>query len=539
MKKPGFVSFLFLGNLLFLVVSIPMILTWAVSPKDTFYTGVHATPIDYYHYLSVIKEGMNGSWLASDLYNTEPHQQSLVFIFFIIIGKIGGVFHLSSVTTYHLFRIIGIECMLVSLYAVCKEIAGRKYAFWSAVLGLFSTVPPIMYIQPLQAYIGDTAWWDVLDPLHRADYLPHHSFGIAFLFITAFFILRFIRLRQFRDFVLALLPSFLAGMVYPIAGFTLIIVSVSSSAYYLLRQSIRRKKVIIGTVFPIGIIAVCAFAALLIMKGEISKGYPWNQYNVGYGVWTRISNFDRNFFLASGLVFLLGVPFVIRSLVKGDKFSDIFVSFWALTPMALIIAATPLGLEKIRMAYLGQFGAYGILATLSLVWLSQKLKSTGTLRIVYISLGVLLSCNVVLVSGYYLHNRLLHQVYGGEYFHFRKGLLPAYSFINSNVPMYSYVDGDFLIGSTLPGFATVKTYFGHWTATIDYWNKEDETMHLLRGSYSPQEALEFFARTKIGYIVVYNKEQREAMDNYKSAIPLKTIYKDGDIRIYKVGEKDI
>lgn len=537
MKISRLLIFLCLANLLVFLIIIPMFFTKTQGTADTSYMWVHGTAIDYYHYLGIMKEGANGSWLVSDLYNTVPHKQSLVFFFFIIAGKIGGIFHLSPIITYHLIRFISIEFMFVATYLVCVEVVGGRRGLWAAIVGLFTTVPPVMYLPIVKTYLGDFAWWDVLDSLHRADYLPHHSFGIGLLLISTLLVMKFFRQGKIHQILIASLTAFASGIVYPIVGFVFVAVIIATSIIYLGKQYRKHHLLKINVITPVIVVTICACFSLLIMKQQVSLGYPWDQYNVGYGVWEQVNDFTRNFFIAYSVILIFSLPALIFYLLKSEKFSEILIGIWALIPFMLIIVAPLLGLEKIRMAYLGQFIPYGILITTSIFIIFKRLP-TLLLKRIYIGTSMLiLIANTTLTTGYYFQKRLVREVHKSGIYHLDKKLFPAYAFIDNHVPLYANVLGDFVVGSTLPAFATVKTYFGHWTQTSDYWRKEGETRTFLEGQYSPAEALTFLTKGNIEYIVVRTVDQKQSVDAMLRVLPLETIYTDGDIAIYKVGKK--
>ncbi len=536
--KANFWLFLILANILFVVVSIPMFLTWLKTPADTFYTGVHGTPIDYFQYLSVIREGMNGSWQTSDLYTTEETPKSIVFVYFLIIGKIGGLFSLSPILIYHIARVGAVEFMFISMYLLCRQLLGNSRAFWAATLGLFLTVPPVAYFGKLQTDLGDIKWWDVLDSLHRVDYLPHHAFGIALLFSCVLFILRFFQDRKLYQFLIALFSSFACGLIYPTPALLLIVTGLLSGLLYLFLRYFQDKIFDLKRTFPIFLICFGALLSLLIMRAEIEKGFPWSGWKNGYEVWLRIPNFERNFILAYSFPLLLGFPAIIISFFNSKEFSKIFLATWALTPIVLILLSSKLGLERIRMAYMGQFVAFGILMSMTLQKIARKKRSNWT-KYIFFGIIFLLTLNSLLSPLYYLRGRLSHEVYDGGIFHLQKSLTPAYKFIDTNVPLYSNVLGDFIIGITLPGFATVKTYFGHWTQTIDYWRKADESGKILSGQVAGGEAAAILSRGKIDYIVARSAEQINALVALSLKIPLKTVYSEDDVRIFEVEKNSL
>src|SRR3989338_6410752 len=60
---------------------------------------------DFNLYLSKIRQGWEGKWLASEKYTGEKHQGSLIQIFYVYLGKLGKILHLEPNFSYQLARI--------------------------------------------------------------------------------------------------------------------------------------------------------------------------------------------------------------------------------------------------------------------------------------------------------------------------------------------------------------------------------------------------------------------------------------------------
>ena len=93
--------------------------------SDREFVPEHNYMFDYNFYLSRIRQGQEGRWLVSEKYTSEPHQGSLLQIFYLYIGKIGGVIGLSPPVIYHLSRVLlGIILLIIVAYYVQKLFKG-------------------------------------------------------------------------------------------------------------------------------------------------------------------------------------------------------------------------------------------------------------------------------------------------------------------------------------------------------------------------------------------------------------------------------
>src|SRR3990170_9109523 len=75
-------------------------------PKERSHVLEHNYMFDYNFYLSRIRQGQEGRWTVSEKYYNRPHSGSFFQIFYLMIGKIGGVFRLDPPMVYHTARLL-------------------------------------------------------------------------------------------------------------------------------------------------------------------------------------------------------------------------------------------------------------------------------------------------------------------------------------------------------------------------------------------------------------------------------------------------
>ena len=66
----------------------------------------HNYTYDYNFYLSRIREGQEGHWTVVEKYTAEPHSGSLLQVFYLYMGKLGGMIGLTPPVIYNVLRAI-------------------------------------------------------------------------------------------------------------------------------------------------------------------------------------------------------------------------------------------------------------------------------------------------------------------------------------------------------------------------------------------------------------------------------------------------
>ena len=127
-KKSVFGIWIVVGIILFLVLFSfsPTMYEWNARLRvhdDRFFELVHNFPTDYNLYLSKIRQGKEGAWVAKEKYTSEPHSGSLSQILYVFIGRLA---HFSYVQTpyvwfaYHVSRLFFAGLLLWSIWKVSE-----------------------------------------------------------------------------------------------------------------------------------------------------------------------------------------------------------------------------------------------------------------------------------------------------------------------------------------------------------------------------------------------------------------------------------
>lgn len=186
-----------------------------------YFELVHNFPTDYELYLSKIRQGKEGSWLAHEKYTTEPHSGSLSQILYVFIGRVSDWVHVQTPYvwfSYHVMRVFFAVLLLYVMWKVSEWVFPRfSWAIIAFVLmTTASTWPKFESVDGWPRFGGYMPWYTVIDSLQRTTFLPHVMFGQAMtVFILWVFAGGFITKKTPWNYVFLGFIGVILGIVFP------------------------------------------------------------------------------------------------------------------------------------------------------------------------------------------------------------------------------------------------------------------------------------------------------------------------------------
>jgi hypothetical protein len=198
----------------------PLITCIFHSPLGRTFALIHNNVQDFFFYLGLMNEGANGAWLTYIPYTTEPHQPSIIFAYFLWLGKLSHLLGLSYAVTYHFIRIIFSLLFLSSIFYLLSSII--KVPYPRLAFFFFLLAAPFMHV--VNIYGKNTSvpfmyWWTAMDPIRRVAYLPHHMVGGLLLVLTIIFFIKYFQqisnIKNYKYILWAVLLSLLLAFIHP------------------------------------------------------------------------------------------------------------------------------------------------------------------------------------------------------------------------------------------------------------------------------------------------------------------------------------
>jgi hypothetical protein len=531
-----FLLFLTLCNIFLICVTIPLIMQYTHSAGGTYYPWVHNYHGDYYLYLSAIRESKGGEWLLPAMFTSEQTKSSFLYIFFIGVGKLAWLFRLSPVAAYHVARVLSMELLFIASYLLVRLFYSGRMVFISLIIGWFTVMSP-KYLIGLFSPLFPLKWNEMVSPLLRFDYPPHHVFGLFILTSALYSTIKFLKKRTGIRFLTALILGFATAVLYPSTGLIFVLGLPLSIVLNRLTEITHKKNSKHTFFIPLAIITLAAILGLLIVKAETNKGFPWSQWkDWDVGMWNKVPNFGRDFMISSGIPFFLSAISVVYLLQNNQSTSWMLLVAWTFLPYLLLPFATILGIGKARMITTGNFIPMGILSAYLLKKIADSSHKKKLGRIGVGSIIVILCISSGIQSAKDLYTTTQSLQYGYSNYHIPIQYIESMTYLDMHIPKHSVVLADEYIGSMLPAFASLKSYYGHITQTKDFTAKQQPIQRFYIGMLSPDEARSFLKEGRIGYVWVgeYERNVYQGTHLEKYMGFLKSVYRNKDVEVYQV-----
>src|SRR3989338_4826470 len=509
----------------------PLILQTIHAPPGRTFVLIHNNAQDFFFYQSLMNEGANGQWLTTDPYTTEPHESSIIFSYFLWLGKLAKLLHLPYAIMYHLIRIILSILFLLTTYYLLLS-TRIPYPRLTYFFFLFAT--PFMHWTEefgYKVYAPFMNWWTGMDPLRRIAYLPHHMLGALGIVLIILSLYRYHKSKNPKLIIFISLLSSVLAFVHP-PSLLVILMAIPPT---FITYSILNKKIDTKSLPGLIIFFIIVLVSIFIMYYETQKGFPWKQAHIN---WESRLQFPLDKEIIGAFGFL--VPFSMLGIFesfRSKKFIYLLVTFWLTTPLALIPFASSLGISNIRLIQGVPYLPLSILATIGI----QSLISFIISRFVNkkVSIVTLLHCSIVtlfLFSSYpTLSWSLSSQVkefwpiFGNIYIDNR--LNKAFQYINQKFPPKTIILATFYSGNFLPAYTHTVSFIGHSGYTYEIDQKQEKVIRFFENKMDQTEAKEFITANKIT-LIYQGPEEKPIYNGLLYPEVLKPIYDKEEATLY-------
>lgn len=528
----NFLIFFLVANIYLVLSNIPLITLSLKTPAHT--TFFYSQPLhlyDYNGYLSFITLGKNDYWLYRNPYSSEKQPASFMYFYYIILGKVASITHVSPPFIYHFTRIITGELYVMAIYLINSVIMGGEFALWGALFGLTGTIAlPFVY----GAASGNIPWWLEMDALQRLNNTPHHLAGQAFLLIIISLIFIQVRVKKYSVIIIAVILSILTAFIYSPGLIPLIFgLPLSFFIFYLIRfMKTRRLEFDYAEIhLPLTVFlssSLAYFAVLFLTQNSYSREI-WTNWEIR--TWNLDEPlFNRFFILSYGLLPCLALP-ALRKYIQSVSWKKIFICLWPLLPVVLLFLATPLGISKIRLLDTAFYIPLGILAAESLKILHKKYPK----KHVNLLLPILFLLFSFATSLSYLKQvfKTYREMPTYTNIFIPQDSIEALAFISKNIPKDSIIFSDEHIGNLIPIYAPVISYFGHVNMTADFAAKQNNVWRFYSLRMTDAEAREFLKKSNISF-VYFGPEERGISQKDLPYSFLKPVFKNNSVIIYSL-----
>lgn len=533
----------FYGSLIFFILAIgqlPIFLHILHTPQGYYYPYLDKISFSDYYYLGLIRYGMGPDWLLRIPYVASAHTASFIQIFFVWLGKLSLMTGIGPAEVFALFRILGGLVFLLSSLFFFKLILSPRLARLAFLLFLFAQ--PLFLRENPSFFEEFKVWvWHFGEAARRVSVMPpHYTLGKGLAVLSVCFLILSLRSKKKRFILFASVCVFFAGIIYPppvfIIGLSLVLTSFAYIIIWVLSRS-TPAKLVYKLLFVICYLFF-ALLPLLLLKGELGKGYPWNRWNqVELGWNSSQMHFELDYIRSLGfLVFI--VPFSLISLVRRKQYTlwNYFIFFWFASSFLLFPFADMLHLGKFRFTEGAQLVPLTVLAVFGFEEISRMLSKVKDLQVhlikkTFLAFFVLYFLLFTFLSAYFSTVNLWGYWTNA---YFRPDELSALSYIGKYIPPHSVILSDVYPSNFIPAFARVRTIVGFsdfYSQYTDFLVEEKKILSILNGTLLETEAKEYLEEKKVDY-VYYEKDIRGEKALYPDV--LHPVYTSPRFTIYRV-----
>jgi hypothetical protein len=521
------------------LTSIPYVAGWeaaAGNPELTF-GGFVIGVEDGNSYLAKMAQGARGHWLFRIVYTSEPHDGVLFFLFHILLGKGAALLPgpaaalpVRLIWVYHLSRLICGLGLLAMVYRFVAE---------------FLPTVPLRRLAWLMVALGGGLGWLLL-ALGLGDWLgsPPLDFILpeGFTFLTVFFLPhvalgRMLLLggmlvwlkgaERLADGELNPWAGIWAGPIWLLMGLIVpfypavagVVVGATLLAWWAAEQRFPSRRVRLSLIA--GLIAAPAvlYSAWVFVTDPVMKGWAAQNLILSPPVPHYLAAY-----LLPGLLAAGGAAWVWRR--RPGRRYWLLVA-WVLAVPLLLYA--PFNLQRrLIEGYQVPLCTLAVLGADRAIWPRLGRRVSRPWPLAAGLLLLLIPSSLVLVAG----STLAVMATESPIFHVSEEVAVA-AWLTENAPEGALVVSDYGSGNFLPGWAPVRSYYGHGPETIEFATKKENVLRFYAAETDDGWRRSFLAANGVRYVLEGPAERALGGFQPADAVYLRPVYRKGDWALYE------
>jgi hypothetical protein len=186
-RAGGWTLPLVIGLVLAVVTAVPYVYAYAVQPQGHVFLGFFFLGDDANTYLAKMRQGWEGSWSWQNRYTTESSPAAYLFMFWIGLGHLAALLHLSLIAVFHLARVAAAFGLMAAAWLfIChfiQDSRARRFALYFCAVGLGLGYVIQAFGQPvIFGHATDTLDWRMpeLTAFYSILALPHFAWSGVF-----------------------------------------------------------------------------------------------------------------------------------------------------------------------------------------------------------------------------------------------------------------------------------------------------------------------------------------------------------------------
>jgi hypothetical protein len=503
---------------------LPYLLAYLWTPPGHHFAGFFFIADDATTYLAKMRQGADGAWLWNDPYTSEPHGGVFLFGFYLLFGHLAALLHLPMIAAYHLAGISGAIALVLAAERLCRRLLPPGLANLGLVLVVLGSGAgflaqaagnPAIFggrIEALDLHLPElSGWYSILA-------IPHFAWATALIITALLGLLRIMEAPGWRPLALTALSLIALTAIHPQMIPVLAIIWVAYRALLLCwgqRPSWRALAA-----------EAAAFAATL----------PLLAYNVwilfrdpAIAEWARQWRHQApgpvSLALSLGLPLVLAIAGMSVAWRRRDQGLALLV-VWPPLVVALLYLPNAANIQRRLLDAL--FVPIGILAAVGLTSMTARLRRARARRIQMILVTVCcFSSAIVLAIALRFASGAFPEAYIND------DAWQAMQWLSSHHQAADRALSAPGAGQLLPAWAGVPVYVGHYSETLDYFQKIRNVSAIL-GPDEPDGAMQNFLAANHLTLLYWGPDEAATSFQPDLHAYLHPVYRHGAVAIYRV-----
>ena len=519
---PGFA--LVLAAIVAVISLLPYLLAYLWTPPGHHFAGFFFIADDATTYLAKMRQGADGAWLWNDPYTSEPHAGVFLFSFYLLFGHLAALLHLPLIATYHLARISGAIALVLAADQLCRRLLQRELRRLALLLVILASGAgflaqalgnPSIFGSPVEAldlHLPEiSGWYSILA-------IPHFTWATALIIVALLGLLQIADAPAWRPVAVASAALIALTAIHPQMIPVLGVIWVAYQGVLLAwgeRPSIRS---IAAQLLPfLATIPLLAYNAWILFRDPTIA--EWARQ------WRHQAPGPVSLVVSLGLPLLAATLGMVVAWRRRDRgLALLFV--WPPLVLALLYLPNIANIQRRLLDAL--YVPVGILAALGIRTLASRLHRARARRIEAILVtACCLSSLIVLAIALRFASGAFAEAYVGD------DSWKAMQWLSSH-----HQPGDRALsspgaGQLLPAWAGVSVYVGHYSETLDYFQKIRNVSEVLKPD-APEATVRAFLHDNAITMLYWGPDETLTGFQPASQSYLEPIHQDGAVTIYRV-----
>lgn len=491
------------------------------------YPLVHNYEPDYYWYLSLIRQGWDGSLLVTSRYTPEFFKPQLVNTFFPFLGMIGRVVGATPMLMYTLARVFFGSTLLIAGFFLALKLFKDKKDRWMAFLFMMFGAPFWYRDGGVVKQVGE--FWTGFDPLMRIPWLPHHLAANTFLIVTLISWIPFQKVKtSVRPAVLIFISAVITAWLNPASGMVLVFIAAGMMVFSLVSRA-RDARALIGFLT----IGMGGTIPLLILYFLTNSVFPWTAFRD----WERFVAYpvDAVRFMEilglSGVAATLSLPIALNR----KSFPWTMIVLWFLFPfIGLGVLQSVLPLSNGRYLQGAAYIPAALLCSLGIITAYHSLVKKGMYRKWMMPVAVIAFVLLTAPSFWSSIDRQLGYVGTNRYnplVYVPNTSVDAFTWLNLHAKKDAVALAPLPVMTIIPALTSLRVVAGHPTFTLNPADKERDVTTFYYFS-----DIGLASRILKNYSVKYVWIERThpASDSFLSGLSLERVFANPSVSLYAV-----